>query len=129
METFGFRVQVAKSTLKTILVDKNTSLKTFHFRKKLGFKTYVYFPLHANKNFQVFYLVQLTLRWRYMISVCLGETSSRPAETDLTLRLRVEIKFCPGISGQFSTWHLFRFVCNFFEFFIVTMSVDKIENP
>ena len=64
-----------------------------------------------------------------MISVCLNETSSRPAGTDLTLRLRVEIKFRPGKAGEFSTWHLFRIVCNFFEFFFVTMSVDKIENP
>ena len=65
----------------------------------------------------------------YMIPVCRDEISPRPAGTDLTLRLHVEIKFRPGKAGQFSTWHLFRFVCNFFEFFFVNMSVYEIENP
>ena len=63
-----------------------------------------------------------------MIPVCRDETSPRPAGTDLTLRLHVEIKFRPGMAGQFSTRHLFRFVCNFFEFFSVTISVYEIEN-
>ena len=52
-----------------------------------------------------------------------------PARTDITLRVHAEIKFRPSKAGQFSTWHLFRFVCNFFEFFFVTMSVYEIENP
>ena len=69
----------------------------------------------------------------YMIPVCRDEISPRPAGTDLTLRLdltiHVEIKFRPGKARQFSTWHLFRFACNFFEFFFVNMSVYKIENP
>ena len=64
-----------------------------------------------------------------MISVCRDEISPYPAGTDLTLPLRVEIRFCPGKARQFSTWHLFRFVCNFFEFSFVTMSVYEIENP
>ena len=51
-----------------------------------------------------------------MSPVCRDEISPRPAGTDLTLRLHVEIKFRPGKAGQLSTWHLFRFVCNFFEF-------------
>ena len=63
-----------------------------------------------------------------MIPVCRDEISSRPAGTDLTLRLHVKIKFRPGKAGQFSTWHLFRFACNFFELFFVTMSVYEIEN-
>ena len=64
-----------------------------------------------------------------MIPVCWDEISPRPAGTDLTLRLHVEIKFRPGKAGQFSTWHLFRFVSNFFEFFFVNISVYEIENP
>ena len=63
-----------------------------------------------------------------MILVCRDEISFRPAWTDLTLRLHVEIKFRPGKAGQFSAWHLFRFVCNFFELFFVTISVYEIEN-
>ena len=70
-----------------------------------------------------------TLRGDYMIPVCLDEISPRPAGTDLTLRLHLEIKFRPGKAGQFSTWHLLRFACNFFEFFFVNMSVCEIENP
>ena len=65
----------------------------------------------------------------YMIPVCRDEISPRPAGTDLTLRLLVEIKFRPGKAGQFSTWNMFRSVCNFFEFFFVNMSVYEIENP
>ena len=64
-----------------------------------------------------------------MIPVCLDKISRIPAGTDLTLRLYVEIKFRPGKTGQFSTRHLLRFVCNFFEFFFVTISVYEIENP
>ena len=65
----------------------------------------------------------------YMIPVCRDEISLRPAGIDLTLQLHVEIKFCPSKAGQFSICHLFRFVCNFFEFFFVIMSVYEIENP
>ena len=65
----------------------------------------------------------------YMIPVGRDEISPHPAGMDLTLRLHVEIKFRPGKAGQFSTWHLFRFVCNFFEFFFVNMSVYEIEKP
>ena len=36
-----------------------------------------------------------------MIPVYRDEISPRPAETDLTLRLHVEIKFRPGKAGQF----------------------------
>ena len=53
----------------------------------------------------------------------------RPGGSDLTLRLHVEIKFRPGKAGQFSTRHLFTFVCNFFEFFFENMSAYEIENP
>ena len=41
-----------------------------------------------------------------MIPVCRDEISTRPAGTDFTLRLHVEIKFRPGKAGHFSTWHL-----------------------
>ena len=64
-----------------------------------------------------------------MIPVYWDEISPRPDGADVTLRLHVEIKFRPGKAGQFSAWHLFRFVCNFFEFFFVNMSVYEIENP
>ena len=42
-------------------------------------------------------------------------------------RLDVEIKLGPVKAGQFSTWHLFRFACNIFDFFFVTMSVYETE--
>ena len=70
-----------------------------------------------------------TLGGDYIIPVCRDEISPHPAGTDITLRLHVEIKFRPGKAGQFSTWHLFRFLCNFFEFFFVNMSLYEIENP
>ena len=63
-----------------------------------------------------------------MIPVCRDEISTRPAGTDFTLRLHVEIKFRHGKAEQFPTWYLFRFICIFFEFFIVSMSVYEIEN-
>ena len=62
-----------------------------------------------------------------MIPVCRDETSPRPAGTDITLRLHVEIKFRSGKAGQFSTWHLFRFVCNFFEFFFVNKILRRAK--
>ena len=40
-----------------------------------------------------------------MIPGCRDEISTRPAETDITLRLHVEIKFRPGKAGQFFTWY------------------------
>ena len=90
-------------------------------------------PVLVRKSlFHLFWYWFLTLSFLggdYMIPVCRHEISPRPAGTDLTLRLHVEIKFRPGKAGQFSTWHLFRFVCNFFEFFFVNMSVYEIENP
>ena len=52
-----------------------------------------------------------------MILACSDELSTRPAETDFTLQLHVEIKFRPGKEGQFSTWYLIRFACIFFLFF------------
>ena len=36
-----------------------------------------------------------------MIPVCRDEISARPAGTDFSLRLHVEIKFRPGKAGQF----------------------------
>ena len=52
-----------------------------------------------------------------MIPACRDEISTRSAETDFTLQLHVEIKFRPGMTGQFSTWYLIRFACIFFRFF------------
>ena len=52
-----------------------------------------------------------------MIPACRDEISTRPAETDFTLRVHVEIKFNPGKAGQFSTSYLIRFACIFFGFF------------
>ena len=62
-----------------------------------------------------------------MISACRDEILTRPAETDFTLRLHMEIKFHSGKAGQFSTWYLIRFTCIFFAFFFVSMSFDKTE--
>ena len=64
-----------------------------------------------------------------MIPVCRGEILPRTAGTDLALQLHVEIKFRPGKVGQFSPWYLFRFACNFFDFFSVNVSIYEIENP
>ena len=41
-----------------------------------------------------------------MIQACRDEISTRPAETDFTTQLHVEIKFRPGKTGQFSTCYL-----------------------
>ena len=41
-----------------------------------------------------------------MIPACRNEILIRPAETDFTSRLHVEIKFRPGGTGQFSTCYL-----------------------
>ena len=63
-----------------------------------------------------------------MIPACQDEISTRPDDTDFTLRLHVGIKFCPGKAGQFSTWYLIRFACLFFGFFLVSMSFYKTED-
>ena len=63
-----------------------------------------------------------------MIPTCRDEISTRPDETDFTLRLHVEIKFRPGRAGQFSTWYLVRFACILFRFFFVSMSFYKTED-
>ena len=54
----------------------------------------------------------------YMIPACRDEIWIRPAETDFTNWLHVEIKFRRGKAGQFSTWYLVRFACIFFGFFL-----------
>ena len=63
-----------------------------------------------------------------MIPACRDEIPTRPAETDFTLRLHVEIKFPPGKAGQFSTWYLIRFACISFGFFFVSISFYKTED-
>ena len=60
-----------------------------------------------------------------MIPACRDEVSTRQAETDFTLRLHVEIEFCPGKVGQFSNWYLIRFSCIFFGFFFVSIPFYK----
>ena len=62
-----------------------------------------------------------------MIPICRDEMSTRPAGTNFIPRLHVEIKFRPGKAGQFSTWHLFRFVCIFFELFFVSISLYELK--
>ena len=64
----------------------------------------------------------------YIISAYRDEISTRPAKTDFTLRLHVEIKFRPGKARQFSAWYLIRFACIFFGFFFVSMSFYKTED-
>ena len=51
-----------------------------------------------------------------MNPVCQDQISTRPAETDFTLRLLKEIEFHPGKLGQFSTWFLLKFEFFFFNF-------------
>ena len=63
-----------------------------------------------------------------MIPACQDEILTRPAETDFTLRLHVEIKFRPGKAGQFCTWYLIRFACIFLGFLVVSMSFCKTED-
>ena len=48
-----------------------------------------------------------------MILVYRDEISTLPAGTGFNLQLPVEIEFRPGKAGQFSTWHLLRFLCIF----------------
>ena len=55
-----------------------------------------------------------------MNPVCQDQISTRPAETDFTLRLLREIEFHPGKLGQFSTWFLLKF-----EFFFFLISLWK----
>ena len=62
-----------------------------------------------------------------MIPACRDEISTRPAETDFTLRLHVEIKFRLGKAGQFSAWYLIRFACILFGTFFASMSFFKTE--
>ena len=62
-----------------------------------------------------------------MIPAFRGKILTRPAETDFTQRLHVEIKFRPGKTGQFSTWYLIRFACIFFGFFFASMSFTKLK--
>ena len=63
-----------------------------------------------------------------MIPACRDEISVRPAETDFTVRLHVEIKFRPGKAGQFPTWYLIRFACIFIGFFFVSMPFHKTQD-
>ena len=63
-----------------------------------------------------------------MILACRHGISIRPAETDFTVQLHVEIKFRPGTAGQFYTCYLIRFACIFFGFFFVSMSFYKTED-
>ena len=63
-----------------------------------------------------------------MIPACRDENWTRPAETEITLRLHVEIKFRPDQAGQFSTRYLIRFACIFFGFFFASMSFYKTED-
>ena len=63
-----------------------------------------------------------------MIPACRDEISTRPAETDFTLRLHVEIKFRPGKAGQFSICYSIRFTCIFLGFFFVSLSFYKTED-
>ena len=55
-----------------------------------------------------------------MIPACWNEISTRPAETDFTSRLHVEIKFRPAKAGQFSTCYfiILNIICmHFLQFF------------
>ena len=63
-----------------------------------------------------------------MIPACRDEILTRPAETDFTLQLHVEIKFRPSKAGQFSNWYLIRFAYIFFGFFFVSMLFYKTED-
>ena len=60
-----------------------------------------------------------------MNPVCRDQISTRPAETDFTLRLLREIEFHPGKLGQFSTWFLLKFEYFFFKFLFERMSVQE----
>ena len=63
-----------------------------------------------------------------MIPACRDEISTRPAETNFTLRVHVEIKHRTGKAGQFSIWYLIRFACIFSGFFFINMSFYKTED-
>ena len=63
-----------------------------------------------------------------MISACHDEILTRPAETDFTLQLYVEIEFRPGKAGQFSTLHWIRFCKHFLWICFVSMLFYKTED-
>ena len=63
-----------------------------------------------------------------MIPASRDEISTRPAETDFTLRLHVEIKFRPEKERQFSTCYLIKLACIFFGFFFVSMLFYKTQD-
>ena len=91
--------------------------------EKKGFSVITVFVSRVYQNCSI-------LRWSfYMILVFRGWNFTRSSWENLIPRLHGQIKFCPGKAGQFSTWHLFRFVCSFFEFFFVILSVYEIKNP
>ena len=57
----------------------------------------------------------------YLIPVCQGEISTRPAGTDFTLWLHGGVRFHPSKEWQFSIWYLYRFVYIFLWFSFVSM--------
>ena len=66
-----------------------------------------------------------------MMPACWDEISTRPAKTDFTLQLHVEIKFRPGKAGQTSTWYLIvlNIICmQFLWIFFVSISFYKTED-
>ena len=66
-----------------------------------------------------------------MIPACRNEISTRPVETDFTLRLHMEIKFRPGKAGQTSTWYLIILNIiwmHFLRIFFVSISFYKTED-
>ena len=82
------------------------------------------------KQFSYVFLFHIFLRKNVGLTSLCWEWNFTPSSRDRSHpTITCEIKFCPDKAGQFSTWHLIRFVCNFFEFVFVIMSVYEIESP
>ena len=68
----------------------------------------------------------------YIIPACPDDIPTRPAETDFTPRLHVEIKFRPEKTGQFSNCYLIilNIICMHFLwiFFFVSILFYKTED-
>ena len=84
-----------------------------------------YFPGHGTINtIQLFVFKKIEffgsiLRW-WLHDPGLPGWNFKPSSRDrFHLRLHVKIKFRLDKAWQFSTWHLFRFVCIFFRFSLI----------
>ena len=103
-------------------------LSSFFYQPHLEYRKFgatSYFPGHGTINtIQLFVFKKIEffgsiLRW-WLHDPGLPGWNFKPSSRDrFHLRLHVKIKFRLDKAWQFSTWHLFRFVCIFFRFSLI----------